>query len=444
MTATEAARSGDAGMRAKVCEALASLRFSGRTPVSESVIQEVKSFMQEWLQTTRLSLEQSVLPLLPDPAAREQVTGDFRSRLGWLDGLETRKLEMAFLKAHLDTSLVLPLERELPIKKKKKRKLDSSEGAKEVNHCWDLCLLKQIQARIEHDSEFCHELLKSSERWSARAEDVGSLQVSLDKLQGDDASAALADFDVENEMHDVEDGLLFRRHPRLGREGAVNVRDEHGKEHRVVKLCFIAYLDGIETANPLGVARGSHSMECIYVALLNLPLTMRYRMENLFPVTLCNTSTLKRFGTRAVIGGRGGGDDELDHPRSLGAVMRKLDAGISLKFPSAEAERGYEYRWCCGWQLLFLADFPAAGKVLPTAESVSATMPCRGCTWRWSWTQWSHSLVARSRTTRLRTAPPSCPASGGSSAGSCVAWSTSSGRVRRPGSADRSDSRRTH
>ena len=33
--------------------------------------------------------------------------------------------------------------------------------------------------------------------------------------------------------------------------------------------------------------------------------------------------------------------------------MRKLDAGISLEFPSAEAERGYEYRWCCGWQLLF-------------------------------------------------------------------------------------------
>ena len=123
------------------------------------------------------------------------------------------------------------------------------------------------------------------------------------------------------------------------------------------------------------------------MALLNLPLRMRYRMENLFPVTLCHTSTLKRFGTRAVIGGRGGGDVELEHPRSLGAVMRKLDAGISLKFPKAEAERGYEYRWCCGWQLLFLADFPAAGKVLPTAESVSATMPCRGCTWRRSWTQ---------------------------------------------------------
>ena len=257
MTATEAARSGDAGMHAKVCEALASLRFSGRTPVSETVIQVVKDFMKDWLQTTRDSLERSVLPLLPDPAAREQVTGHFRSHLGWLDGLETRKLEMAFLKDHLDNSLVLPLKRELPVKKKKKRKLDSSEGTKEVNHCWDLCLLKQIQARIEHDSEFRRELLESSERWSARKGNVGSLQSSLEKLQGDDASAALADFDVEKEMHDVEDGLLFRRHPRLGREGAIHVRDEHGTEHRVVKLCFIAYLDGIETANPLGVARGS-------------------------------------------------------------------------------------------------------------------------------------------------------------------------------------------
>ena len=71
MTATKAARFGDAGMRAKVCEALAFLRFSGRMPVSESVIQVVKSFMQDWLQMTRRSLEQSALPLLPDPAARE-------------------------------------------------------------------------------------------------------------------------------------------------------------------------------------------------------------------------------------------------------------------------------------------------------------------------------------------------------------------------------------
>ena len=45
MTATEAARCGDAGMRTEICEALASLRFSGRTPVSETVIQVVKDFM---------------------------------------------------------------------------------------------------------------------------------------------------------------------------------------------------------------------------------------------------------------------------------------------------------------------------------------------------------------------------------------------------------------
>ena len=59
----------------------------------------------------------------------------------------------------------------------------------------------------------------------------GSLQVSLDKLQGDAASAALADFDIENAMHDVEDGLLFRTHPKLGREGAIYACDEHGTEH---------------------------------------------------------------------------------------------------------------------------------------------------------------------------------------------------------------------
>ena len=82
MTATEAARLGDAGGRATIYEALASLRYSGRTPVSERGIQVVKDFIKDWLQTTRGALEQAVLPLLPDPAAREQVTGHFRSHLG--------------------------------------------------------------------------------------------------------------------------------------------------------------------------------------------------------------------------------------------------------------------------------------------------------------------------------------------------------------------------
>ena len=50
MMATEAARSGDAGVRPNVCKALASLGFSGRTPVSESAIQVVKDFMKDWLR----------------------------------------------------------------------------------------------------------------------------------------------------------------------------------------------------------------------------------------------------------------------------------------------------------------------------------------------------------------------------------------------------------
>ena len=129
-----------------------------------------------------------------------------------------------------------------------------------MNHCWDVCLIEQIQVRIWHDSEFRHELLESSERWSApREEDVGSLQVSLEKLQGDDASAALADLDVENEMHDVEDGLLFRTHRKLGREGAIYAcDDEHGTEHhQVVKLCFIAYLDARRDRDGEPAGRGS-------------------------------------------------------------------------------------------------------------------------------------------------------------------------------------------
>ena len=231
MAATDAARLDNAGMRMSVCEALAFMRFSGRTPVSESVRRSSGICAGVAGDDHRLSLEKSVLPLVPDPAAREHVKGNFRSCLGCLDGLMTRKREMAFLKDHLDDSLVLLRKRVLPIVKKK-RKLDSIQGAKEYNHCTDLCLISQIQARIKHDSEFRRELLKSClEKWSERAEDVRSLQESLDKLQGDEASAALADFDYDEEMRHVDDGLLFCAHPRLGREGAIYARDEHGTEH---------------------------------------------------------------------------------------------------------------------------------------------------------------------------------------------------------------------
>ena len=71
MTATEAARSGDAGMRAKVCEALASLRLSGRTPVSESAIQVVKDFMKDWLQ----SADDQALSRIVDAASAARPCG---------------------------------------------------------------------------------------------------------------------------------------------------------------------------------------------------------------------------------------------------------------------------------------------------------------------------------------------------------------------------------
>ena len=82
-----------------------------------------------------------MLPLVHDAAAREDVKRDFRSRLDWLGELVKRKREMALLKDHLlGNSLVLPRKMVLPIVKEK-RKLDSILGAKEFNHCTDLCLI---------------------------------------------------------------------------------------------------------------------------------------------------------------------------------------------------------------------------------------------------------------------------------------------------------------
>jgi hypothetical protein len=151
-----------------------------------------------------------------------------------------------------------------------------------------------------------------------------------------------------------------------------------------LKLAFKAYYDEVETANPLGYARGAHSIGCIYVSILNLPPEMRNRLEYTFPVTLVLNTSVKRHGMAACLAGAKVGSDGKLEPdptalTSLGAQLRLLDSGVAFQVPCAST--GYADLYVHAWLVIMSADYPAAGKMLPTAESTAAHHPCRHCLW---------------------------------------------------------------
>ncbi len=136
--------------------------------------------------------------------------------------------------------------------------------------------------------------------------------------------------------------------------------------------------------NPLGVARGVHSLGAFYVSLINLCPETRNRLEYTFLVTLAKTSVIKKYGMMVILSGavaRGDISVLQDFDFSLGAQMRRFNSGLALDFPCNGAFGGYERRTTFGWLILVSGDFPAMARVLCTAQSTQAKRPCRGCIW---------------------------------------------------------------
>ena len=349
-------------MKENITEELGRMRYE--TLASGSAVNKFKEGVSSWLEFTTERLLEELQPVTSTTAGID-VAELIRSRLDWMQGIETEAEEALYHRKLLGRALVTPVQRRLGTHKRVIKDADGVvQSVREyTDYCYDISLVEQLQALIEHDAGAWQQIISSSESWSSPP-------------QGD-----------EGMIGDITDGALFREHPKLGRSsGSIRCETFGGTR---IKLAFMMYYDEVETCNTLGFSRGVHKIGCTYVKLLNLCAEMRDRLEYIFPVCLVLNEDMKRYGAEHVIGGvskspslgeRTAGTEEF--PSSLGAQMRRMNApGVTLSVPTTDAFGGYQE--CCahGWMILCCADFPAAGLLLPTAQSVSATKPCRGCNW---------------------------------------------------------------
>ena len=347
-----------AAMKDKITEEFGRMRYESM--VSSSTMQTLKEGLRSWVQDAQDGLLNELQPHI-SPNSGLDVAALLKSHLSWLQGIETDATEASNHRALLGRAFTEPVARRLGTHRQSVKDAEGMEhSTKQItDYCFDIPLIPQIQALIEHDPAAWAQIQSSSEEWSQVRE-------------------------ASTDISDITDGKIFREHEKLGvNSGSIVCPDLGGNR---LKLAFKAYYDEIETANPLGFARGVHSIGCTYVSLINLDKETRNRLEYTFVVTLVLNSSVKRYGAEKVFGGvtvRGdSGELQFDEEStSLGAQMRTFDKGVKFSVPNASAFDGYRWQVAHGWMVLFSADFPAAGKMLPTSQSTAAHKPCRGCLW---------------------------------------------------------------
>ena len=206
------------------------------------------------------------------------------------------------------------------------------------------------------------------------------------------------DFTISDACH----GTVFAEHPELGEYFRTNPKFCEGCEK--YRLACGVYSDGVATENPLGFARGNHSIECFYIVLFNLDPSVRMSVQYIMPFMLCLSSDLKQFGPCTVFSGasndatvklgtsrnapvqiRPGGVIVPSVTLCPGAELRAFNEpdGILMEVP-IKGENGittYQQRPFGMWCISLHADFPAAGKLTPCAESTSARYPSRASNW---------------------------------------------------------------
>lgn len=349
------------GMTADVVDELGSLRHEAQ--VSGNTVDGFKRKLQGWLESAEASLIDELEPHVSS-ASGINVAELIQSRLGWLRGIETSKLEEAAHRKLLGAAWVTPVKRELGEHEEQTKDADGEVIKTKTikDAAWDIPLIAQLQALIAHDSDFWTHVKASSSSWS-REEPP----------------------DEPDVIADICDGQLFIEHPKLGRKsGPIPCPTTPGGQR--IKLGFKGYYDEVECVNALGGAAGTHEIGCTYVSCLNLPAELRNKLEYTFVVTLCLKNAMKHHGAIKIIGGAKCDTDGTytpleDQSTSLGGQLRLLDQGTCLRAPGVCATDGYQRTIFCGWMVLFCADFPAAGAVTPYAQSVSASKCCRECEW---------------------------------------------------------------
>ena len=332
-----------AKMKDEVVDRLSSLRYEHGMP-GDATINRVKEFVGSWLDDSIESLVEALAPHTA-PGSGVDVAALIKSRLSWFKDVESSYNEGAWCKELMGSAFVAPVRRFLG-------------GAHDDhrNYALDLPLNLQLQALFLNDNEFLHTVITRSQEWSE------------------------PNREAPDEMNDISDGAIFRGHARLGvASGPIEARTGG----RRIKLAIKGYYDEVECANPLGYARGVHTIGCVYVSIINLDVDRRNRLEYTLPVTLVLNSTMKRFGPTLVLGGALYDDNNhryvAAHSTSFGGQMRELDQGVEFQVPHPSG--GFTKVEASGWLVVFCADYLGHAKCLPTAESTGATQPCRRCHW---------------------------------------------------------------
>ena len=228
--------------------------------------------------------------------------------------------------------------------------------AEQKDYCYDIPVKDTLARLLQNDSRAWEQVKATQEEWSRNPPARGTKATVI---------------------ADITDGSVFRDHPEFGQNARL------GKAGEPFQLAIGLYYDGIETANPLGYARGKHSIGCIYMSLINLDKSIRMSRPYIMPVTIVLEQDMRHYGATLVLSGanKETGDVLPGHESSFGAQMRLLHQpnGVEWEVPSEMG--GLRKQAFRAHLLVVSADFPACGKLTPFAESTSANQPSRAFDW---------------------------------------------------------------
>ena len=334
-------------MRTTVVSDLSDFRHGRQKKiVSGTVVDGFKECVSSWLASAEAGLV-NALESHVSPESGIDVAELVHSRLDIFNGIHTAKLEERELIHNiLGGRHVEPRRRSMP--------------GHDTDCVWDLPLVEQLQATITYDPSAAAQIIESSQRWS---------RVSTPTPLG------------ERTWRDIEHGEVFETHSKLGATADALPCAISGGDATLT--AWKAYYDEVDSTNPLGVARGHHSIGCFYVSCINFDPATRNRLEKTFLVCLALNSVVKKYGMLAVLAGAlPDGSLAPGCETSLGGQMRALDKGVVLDFPATEAYGSAHRRTTYGWTIMMSADYPAAAKMLCTSQSTSSKAPCRNCNWQ--------------------------------------------------------------
>ena len=133
-----------------------------------------------------------------------------------------------------------------------------------------------------------------------------------------------------------------------------------------------------QTCNPLAPSRGKHKECGCQAAVLNLPMSERFKPSNILLVAVSRACVYKQYGMAHVLCGVDkGGNQCMDMP-CYARDMRALDEGVYTNIPD-DVNGGSRRVRLRGWQTAIGADMLGAHSLGPFMESLSAHVFCRGC-----------------------------------------------------------------